>query len=150
VAGLKRYPEKGGPGIALEEAVLREGLGMEGDFHASGGDRQISLLPLEARLWMAGQEKPGLCFPRFKENISLRDLPPELLQPGTRLMAGETTLELSSQTKSCFEECRFFSRAKPCVLAGLHLFARVIRGGLIRTGDGVKVREEGGGRSGRG
>jgi MOSC domain-containing protein YiiM len=139
LAALIRYPEKGAPGIPLDQALLLEGRGLEGDCHASGGDRQLSILPVEARLWMAAREAPGLCFSRFRENLSLRGIPPELLLPGTRLRAGETVLEISARHTRCEGGCLLFSLPGGCPLRGQKFFAQVIRGGLVKTGDEVYV-----------
>jgi MOSC domain-containing protein YiiM len=134
---LTRYAGKGVPGETLQCARLRAGLGMEGDCHAQGGERQISLLPLEARQWMDARAEPGLCFRRYKENILFDG--PASLAPGTRLRAGEAALEISARGKECFEECPLFRKERRCVLAGRNLFARVIRGGVARPGDRLET-----------
>jgi MOSC domain-containing protein YiiM len=139
VVRLTRYAAKGAPGEPLQSARLRAGLGMEGDSHARGGDRQISLLSLGARQWIDARAEQGLCFRRFKENILFDgiDSPP----PGARLRAGEAEIEISAQSKECFEECPLFSRGRSCILPGQNLFARVIRGGLLRPGDRLETEE---------
>ena len=138
IVKLTRYAAKGVPGEVLECARFLEELGIEGDFHARGGERQISLLSLEERQWMDAQLEPGLCFGRYRENILLDGIPPAVLVPGIRVMAGEAILEISDTGKHCFEECPLFSRGQSCVLAGRSLFAKVIHGGLVRKGDCVK------------
>jgi MOSC domain-containing protein YiiM len=147
VTSLTRYAAKGVPGETLNQAVLREGSGMEGDFHADGaggmgggaGDRQLSLLSAEAREWMNAQPAPGLCFSRFKENIGIGGIPPTALRSGTRLRAGEVLLEITGETKRCHEACPLFSAGTPCRLTGQSLFARVIRGGMLRAGDEIEI-----------
>jgi MOSC domain-containing protein YiiM len=139
LAALIRYPEKGAPGVSVNTAVLLEGRGMEGDFHASEGGRQISILSVEARQWMAAQEPPGLCFSRFRENMRLRGIPPELLRPGIRLRTGTAVLEICARPTRCNDECRFFSRKPACPLREKKLFAQVIRGGAVKTGDDIDV-----------
>ena len=121
-------------------ARLIENLGLEGDRHAKGGDRQISILLSECRDQMSTQNEHGLCFARFKENISIRFLDLAAIKPGILLEAGEAeqvVLEITGETKHCHEECPLFKAGKPCPLAGLNLFAKVIKGGVIRVGDGV-------------
>jgi MOSC domain-containing protein YiiM len=136
VAGLIRYGEKGTCGEVLESALLREGMGMEGDWHA-GGERQISLLPLELRRWIDAQTEPGLCFRRFRENILFEGTAVSPA-PGTRLRAGEAALEISAQGKHCFEDCPLFKRGS-CMLAGQNLFARVTKSGMVRIGDRLEI-----------
>ena len=136
------YPQKGAGGIELNEGRLIENLGLEGDRHAKGGERQVSLLfvenPEKTTDSKPGAEK-GLCFERFKENIAIRRQSPfsEYAAPGARLAAGEAVLEITGETKHCHEECTLFEAGKRCSLAGRNLFAKVVKSGVIRTGDGI-------------
>ena len=66
VRELYVFRQRGQPGEAVESAWFRRGIGMEGDRHAAGGERQTSLLAGEARDWMEKQTEPGLCFRRYK------------------------------------------------------------------------------------
>jgi MOSC domain-containing protein YiiM len=153
VTSLTRYVAKGVPGETLDQAVLREGSGMEDDFHADGGDRQLSLLSAEAREWMNLQPAPGLCFSRFKENIGIRwqpgrgltggfrEISPGAFRSGIRLRAGEVLLEITREIKLCHEACPLFSAWIPCRLTGQSLFAKVICGGILRTGDVIEIME---------
>ena len=130
----------------MQSVRFLAGLGMEGDFHAEdstlGGERQISLLSQEERRWMDSQAKPGLCFGRYKENILFDvDLSPVLV-PVTRLAVGEAVLEISDSGKSCFAQCPLFDQGQACVLAERSLFAKVIHGGLVRTGDYAEVKKD--------
>ena len=141
---ITAYPEKGSRGIELAEGQLIENLGLQGDFHATGGERQISLLFAESREQLAMQKVKGLCFLRFKENFSIRtqtgSLPrPDLPGPGMSIEAGEALLEITGETKRCHEECGLYQEGRKCPLAGASLFARVIKGGAIRMGDGVTI-----------
>ena len=137
IVKMTRYAAKGVSGEALESAVFLEGLGMEGDFHAQGGQRQLSLLSLQERQWMDAQAKPGLCFARYKENVLLDTLP--ALAPGSQVKIGEAVLEITETGKHCFEECRLFSQGQSCILAGRNLFAKVVKSGLVHIGDRVTI-----------
>ena len=150
VEKISMYPEKGASGIELAEAQLIAGLGVEGDFYSKGGDRQVSILLAESRERMTAMEEEGLCFSRFRENLTIgyetqihhtkarrhegRNL---VFMPGDCLNIGETVLEISSDRKRCFEECDLFKAGKFCPLAGMYLFAKVIKGGIIHRGDTV-------------
>jgi len=148
VLRLTRYVAKGVPGETVQNARLLAGLGMEGDFHAKddastqGGERQLSLLSQEERRWMVSQVKPGLCFGRYKENILFDTDLSSVIVPGTRLAVGEAVLEISDSGKSCFAQCPLFDQEQACILAGRSLFAKVIRGGLVRTGDCAEVEKD--------
>ena len=102
VLSIKIYPEKGAQGELMASAELKAGEGIVGDYRDD-----ISLLTKNAQLF-ARQNKGGLCFGRFKENIVIdaslqdcissntgwRDLMPDT---GRRLTLG----------------LRFFCRLKP-------------------------------------
>lgn len=133
---IRAYAEKGAAGNDLSEGRLIANLGLEGDFHAKGGERQISLLFSESRAQMSGANE-GLCFRRFKENIAIRGI--ERIDPGTRLAAGDAVLEITGETKHCHAECSLFEAGKRCSLAGQSLFAKVMKSGIIRAGDKIDV-----------
>jgi len=136
---IKFYPVKGSMGMEMTEGTLIEGLGLEGDWHAKGGDRQVSLLFSEKSSKITDKEAKGLCYSRFKENIKIFGLTPDEARAGTRLEAGDAVLEITGETKRCHEECVFFKAGKRCSLAGLNLFAKVVKGGVIRSGDKVSI-----------
>ena len=143
---IRVYPEKGAAGRDLTEGRLIEGLGLEGDFHAVGGERQISLLLADIyEETMAGKEK-GLCFSRFKENLFIRRRTPanpgsgetfpefDGIRPGLELFAGEAILKITGETKHCHEECSLYRQGRQCPLAGMNLFAKVEKSGIIGIG----------------
>ncbi|MDR1803504.1 MAG: hypothetical protein LBQ94_07845 [Treponema sp.] len=140
---IKAYTIKGDAGKEIPEARLIENFGLEGDRHAKGGERQISLLLSECREQLTNEKETGLCLARFKENISIRSLDPAAIKPGTRLTVGEAeqqvVLQITGETKHCHEECALYKAGKPCSLAGLNLFAKVVKSGVIRVGDEVTV-----------
>lgn len=134
VERITRYPEKGKPGEALDEAMLVAGFGIEGNA-ASRGERQVSLLLL--RGWLDAQAEQGLCFARFKENLLISGIKTELLKTGNRLAAGGAVLRIGAEQKRCFAECGLYAGGKPCLLAAGAVFAAVETGGIIRVGDAV-------------
>ena len=137
IESIKVYHAKGEAGEERAEACLVKDLGLEGDFHATGGERQISILFVETRELLAKQKERGLCFSRFRENISIRGMAADALRAGVRLEAGEAVLEISGEAKYCHEECSLYEAGKSCPLAGASLFARVLKGGVIRNGDRI-------------
>jgi len=136
---IKIYSAKGTPGKEVSEARLNENLGLEGDFHAQGGERQLSLLCADTRDLLINQKEKGLCFSRFKENITIRFPDHYIPRSGARLEAG-AVLEITGETKSCHKECSLYEEGKRCPLSGMSLFAKVIKGGIIRVGDSVAVK----------
>ena len=142
IAKISVYSEKGSAGAELAEARLIENSGLEGDFHATGGERQLSLLLAGSRDELAEQREKGLCFSRFRENICIRGLATDVLRSGARLKAGEAVLEITGETKHCHEECVLYKAGKPCSLAGQSLFAKVLKSGIIRAGDRIDESRE--------
>ena len=143
---IRVYPAKGEKGKEPVEARLIENLGVEGDCYAKGGDRQITLMFTNDEDGNKTAEK-GLCAARFKENITIKRFPtsagdrPPFLSSGTHLAIGEALLEISGETKHCHEECPLFQAGKRCSLAGLNLFARVLKSGIVHVGDRIDLTE---------
>jgi len=134
---IRVYPIKGEAGRELAEARLIENSGIEGDrhAHAKGGEKQLSLLLLVEN--RERQEEKGLCFARFRENITIRASIPVFLAPGARIDVGETALEITAENKHCHDECAVYRTGKTCTLVGRKLFAKVLKGGVISLGESV-------------
>lgn len=122
------------PMAARAEVRAVAGLGLEGDFHARGGRRQVLLIDLE--ILEALGLKPG----QVKENLTVRGIDLQGLPAGTHLQVGsEAVLELTGPCTPCgrMDEIRPGLQAE---LAGRRgVLARVVRGGVIRVGDPVRV-----------
>jgi len=139
IVGLVRYRKKGEPGESLSEMNFCEALGIEGNFH-QGGERQVSLLSADVRLWMEAQTeqaKKGLCFGRFRENILIEGLPLKDLEIGSLLYIGDAILRISTRGKHCYDECGLFSKGMICRLSGSAVFAVVEQSGKTCIGDTV-------------
>lgn len=122
------------------EGVFIVDYGLERDAHAAAGiARQVSLLAEESIAKMKAfslELKPG----DFAENLSVRGMELHALSVGTRLRVGEdVVLEISQIGKSCHKGCAIFQTVGACVMPKEGVFARVIRGGTVRTGDAVEI-----------
>ena len=102
VRELYVFRQRGQPGEAVESAWFRRGIGMEGDRHAAGGERQTSLLAGEARDWMEKQTEPGLCFRRYKANLITEGIDTTQLNTGDLLAAGRCSASPGME-KSVFQ-----------------------------------------------
>lgn len=132
VEQLTSYSEKGSLGMQLEEMTLIKDLGMLGDCHAIGGERQLTLISSIAKDWMHSSEIKGLCFTKFHENVVIKEMSFETLPEGARLMIGETVIELSPVRKKCYPElCKLAQKGEECLLMQEVRFAKVIAGGEI-------------------
>lgn len=141
---LFRYPEKKGQPIQEDCIICTEGKGIEGDFHADGSDRQISLMGTETKDWMSAQEVQGLCFKRYSENILLGGMDISELQPGDQIIFEEAVLEVAEHKKRCFPDiCEFAAAGEKCKLAGTSCFAFVKKSGMIRKEEKCKISRSG-------
>lgn len=132
ITALYRYPEKKSPYIEEQTLILKKDRGIQGDCHADGGERQISLLTVAEKNWMEAQEEKGFCFKKYKPNLLLEDVCLQECKPGDRLKCGEAEIELTGRMKSCYPElCKLASSDAACILAGSVRFARVIKEGII-------------------
>lgn len=134
--------EKGTPKANVGSARLVEGHGVEGDAHAGPWHRQVSLLALESIDEM--REKgldvaPG----DFAENLTVSGLLLWSLPVGTKLLVGdEAVLEVTQIGKECHSGCAVFKRVGDCVMPRKGVFARVLKGGTVKTGDPVRVSQQ--------
>jgi len=121
-----------GSGTLLEE------IGLEGDGHAGFGHRQVSLLAVESieKMRARGLDVgPG----DFAENVTTSGVDLVSLPIGTRLRMGGTLLEVSQIGKVCHSRCAIFEQVGDCVMPREGIFARVLNGGTVQTGDPVEV-----------
>jgi MOSC domain-containing protein YiiM len=128
---------------AVASNTLRENYGLVGDAHAdSGTHRQVSLLAIESINKMRSlglNVGPG----DFAENLTVEGIDLVSLPVGTRLGIGdEIVLEISQIGKECHNGCSIFQQAGKCIMPEEGIFARVIRGGLVKPADTIKVKDE--------
>lgn len=142
IALLMRYPEKKAPAVEEDALVLKQGYGIEGDHHADGGERQISLLTVAEKQWMQKQDVKGFCFKKYKENLLLDGVKLSECKQGDLLKCGDVVLELTSSIKSCHPElCKLAGEDGKCILAGSSRFAKVRCSGTIRVEMPVMVEK---------
>ncbi len=128
---------------AVASSTLRENYGLVGDAHAdSGTHRQVSLLAIESINKMRSlglNVGPG----DFAENLTVEGIDLVSLPVGTRLGIGdEIVLEISQIGKECHNGCAIFQQVGKCIMPEEGVFARVIRGGLVKAADTIKVKDE--------
>jgi MOSC domain-containing protein YiiM len=115
--------------------------GLEGDAHAEGGRRQVSLLSLSSINKMAAlgaRVSPG----DFAENLTVAGLEVMSLPVGTRLRVGtEALLEITQIGKTCHQGCAIREQVGDCVMPREGVFARVLKEGVVKVGDAIEVLE---------
>lgn len=125
----------------VDEAVIKQNYGIEGDAHASDTwHRQVSLLALESIKKMQAMDLdvgPG----DFAENITTEGIDLPSLPVGTRLTIGTAVeLEVSQIGKECHSRCAIYHQAGDCVMPNEGIFVKVIKGGKIKKGDEIKIK----------
>ncbi len=124
----------------INQGVLKEEYGLIGDAHAdSGWHRQVSLLStdsIEKMRKMGYTVGPG----DFAENLTCEGIELFTLPIGTQLSVGdEVTLEISQIGKECHTGCAIFKLTGKCIMPKEGVFARVIKGGPVKTGDTIEI-----------
>lgn len=126
----------------VEEAVLIEELGIEGDAHAGFAHRQVSLLADESVDKMRAGGLPDLRPGAFGENVVTRGIELLSLKIGDRLrVGGEVLLEVTQIGKECVDRCAIYYQVGDCVMPREGIFARVVEGGTVKAGDEIRVVE---------
>ena len=122
----------------VESVELRENHGIVGDAHAGEWHRQVSLLAKES---IEKMRKMGLDVDSgdFAENITTQGIDLPALPIGTRLEIGETLLEVTQIGKECHTRCAIYHQAGDCVMPKEGIFARVLRGGVVKAGDRISI-----------
>lgn len=125
--------------------ALRVDYGLIGDAHADPQThRQVSLLSVES---ISKMQSLGVNvgYGDFAENITTEGIDLVYLPIGARLLVGdEVILEVTQIGKECHTGCAIFRQIGKCIMPKEGIFARVIRGGLIRAGDTIKAIIKGG------
>ncbi|KYO68000.1 MOSC domain-containing protein [Thermovenabulum gondwanense] len=140
VVAVSLSEKKGEKKRNVEFVNVLEDYGIEGDAHAGGWHRQISLLALESIKKM--REKgldvnPG----DFAENVTTEGIDFSEIKIGTKLKVGEVLLEITQKGKVCHERCAIYYQAGDCIMPKEGVFAKVLKGGKIYPGDSIEVIE---------
>ena len=86
-------------------------------------------------------QKLGLAVDKgdFTENITTEGIDLVSLPIGSRLCVGSSLLEVSQISKESHNRCAIFHQAGDCVMPHEGMFAKVLQGGQVQTGDSVTV-----------
>jgi MOSC domain-containing protein YiiM len=76
----------------------------------------------------------------FAENITTCGVGLLSLKRGTRLKLGsDVILEITEIGKECHTRCNIYYQAGDCVMPKEGVFAKVLKGGLVKPGDEVAL-----------
>jgi len=131
--------KKGTKKEGVKEGILQEDFGLIGNAHADCcSHRQVSLLAIESinKMRSLGFDVgPG----DFAENLTTEGIDLVSLPIGTEISIGnEIILEISQIGKECHSGCAIYRQIGKCIMPKEGIFAKVIRGGLVRAGDTIK------------
>jgi MOSC domain-containing protein YiiM len=142
IASIAISKKKGTRKVQVEEASLIQDHGLEGDAHAGPWHRQVSFLSAES-IEKAREQGLDVSFGDFAENIATKGIDWKSLPVGTRLNLGESALvEITQIGKECHHKCAIYYLAGDCIMPREGIFARVLTGGTIRRGDGIRIVDD--------
>ena len=130
--------KKGTPKRDIGSCQIREDYGLEGDAHA-GSARQVSLLAIEEVEAFRERSKGAVELPPgiFGENLLIEGFDLARCPVGTTFQIGEVVLTLTQIGKQCHSGCTIMQRTGECIMPREGVFAKVVKGGTVHTGDRV-------------
>lgn len=141
IIAVCKSEHKGERKVNVGSARLLENFGLEGDAHAGNWHRQVSLLAVESINKMVKKGfrvSPG----DFAENLTTEGIDLVNLPVGTRLKVGNVLLEVTQIGKKCHAKCAIYEQTGDCIMPREGIFARVLKGGIISSGDSIDIVTE--------
>jgi len=140
IIAVCKSDKKGTKKKDVGEGLLRADFGLVGDAHADCcTHRQVSLLAVESidKMRALGLEvNPG----DFAENLTTEEIDLISLPIGTKVSVGkQIVLEITQIGKECHTGCAIYRQVGKCIMPEEGVFAKVIKGGPVRTGDRIKA-----------
>ena len=130
--------KKGTTKKVITEAELIENHGIKNDAHAGDWHRQLSFLASESIDGASSEEFP-LNFGDFAENIATTGIDWKIQPIGQQFKLGDKAIvEITQIGKECHKKCAIFYRTGDCIMPKEGVFAKIVKGGLIKVGDPIK------------
>ncbi|MGN0335215.1 MAG: molybdenum cofactor synthesis domain-containing protein [Lachnospiraceae bacterium] len=130
IKGTQKHP--------VSEAVFIEDYGIENDAHAGKWHRQVSLLSYD-RIEAFKSQGADIADGAFGENLIVDGFDFKALPVGTVFQCGDVILEMTQIGKQCHSHCEIYKIMGDCIMPREGVFAKVIKGGTIHTGDEMKI-----------
>lgn len=141
VIAINISEKKGVPKKTIPEGMFKIDHGLVGDAHAGNWHRQVSLLGIESIDKMKAIGIEGLCTGKFAENLTTEGIELYKLPVGTKLRIGDTLHEVTQIGKECHKKCAIYHQVGNCVMPTEGIFTKVLKEGVIKTGDTIEVLE---------
>ena len=126
----------------MDSVYLIENFGLENDAHSGDWHRQVSLLAIESieEIRNKGLDvSPG----DFAENITTKGIRLSELPIGKHLKLGiDAMAEVTQIGKECHSRCAIYHQVGDCVMPREGIFVRILRGGIIESGDTIELVEQ--------
>jgi len=117
---------------------LIEDYGIEKDAHAGKWHRQVSLLSYD-KIKEFKDRGAQVVDGDFGENLVVDGIDFSSLPIGTLFTCNDVVLELTQIGKECHHGCQILQTMGDCIMPREGVFARVLKGGTICTGDELSV-----------
>ncbi len=139
VVSISLSEKKGTRKHPMQRAELIQDHGLKGDAHAGTWHRQVSLLAAEA-IERARNQGIDVGFGDFAENIATIGIDWPKLPVGSIVKIGNDALiQITQIGKRCHTRCAIYHLAGQCIMPREGVFARVMKGGEITTGDSIEI-----------
>jgi len=125
--------------IPIKEGLIIDDWGLEGDAHTGKYHKQISLLGLDSMNKMQDQGVK-MNFGELYENLDVEGIILYKLPIGTKLKIGkDILLEITQIGKKDRYFLEIGSRIVSSIMTEEGVFARVLKGGKVKVGNGIEV-----------
>jgi molybdopterin adenylyltransferase len=121
--GTKKFP--------VNKVILKKRVGITEDAHKGMKNREISLLSREE----IDSFKSDLPNGSFGENITTKGLDSSKIRLLDYIKVNNVLLQISKIGKECHDRCHIYKSMGDCIMPKKGYFCRVLKGGVIRSGD---------------
>jgi cyclic pyranopterin phosphate synthase len=124
----------------VEFVNVIQNFGIENDAHSSkDSNRQISLLSTIS-INKIKEKGINVDFGAFGENLTIKDIPIYKAPIGTKIyFENGVIIEITQIGKECVEGCAISKETGFCVMPYEGVFAKVLKGGIIRKGEDIII-----------
>lgn len=134
IKGICISEKKGTQKHTVPQAELKENFGIVNDAHAGNWHRQVSLLSFE-KIEDFRAKGAEVDFGAFGENLIVDGFDFRNLPVGSRFACGDVILEMTQIGKECHSHCAIYHAMGDCIMPREGVFAKVVKGGVIKEGD---------------
>ncbi len=139
LAGIYIGARKGERKISVETAELIADHGLKGDSHAGHDSQlQVSLFAVETLRELIS-EGYRVSPEELRANLFTETVKLDSLEPGARLVVGETVIEIVEARKPCRSITRIDNRLPKRLYKQCGVLGRIVQGGSVKTGDLIEV-----------